>query len=697
MNRRWMATGIAIILSIPFLPFLRTAAERLTGTDAPILVPGRGWTLQSQTTRPTAASEGRSTIVLLDTSQSMTAASRRDWIRTRALLTLGVGDSIALTPLYASTARLHDLRLTSPQTIIFDPTSFTTISIPSVTLEQEQAPLVAPVYWLATDDMQIKGTINLYWDDTQLPVSPGRTTDRRSLPTTVNLREPSEILGNDPSGVGLSADYAARFSGWLRIDRQEEYKFSLGADTGARLVLHVTDIIDGQGELHNSGSPSAIVIDNSLASRLSSFPSGEMTVAAGDILVDPSRLDIGFNSDGNGWLNQKNGVFKLPYPSAAQGWGAVFVTVGPPTNPTKPSANHVAVGASPYLQIDAPSAGHLAVCSHLTRPMNHVPGKTPSTPERVPAAPVNLVAVSPAPGRVILHDAGIDRACDPLKTVISGIVLDNGDTPLAGVTVTMLGKGAGQSEAQGQPLTVTITGQFTTFLQGTIQADFGPGISVGYANVQPDSPVSGFAIFALPQSNLVAKEGGSPASATASGSSLTPILTEHVGPGWYALDLAKVASRNGQPIELDFESVTGEHKRFGLVSEANASENVAWIYFSHSGSLSVSANPLKSEPALRAVAYAELINRARDTTFAWVLLTTNLLTDTVYFALCILVICWLRYFASQVIRKLPREIRSKTKREVDLVLALAKWSGVAMYVVCALKDLLLELRVVFVM
>src|SRR5688572_20219801 len=43
---------------------------------------------------------------------------------------------------------------------------------------------------------------------------------------------------------------------------------------------------------------------------------------------------------------------------------------------------------------------------------------------------------------------------------------------------------------QGQPLSVDITGQLTSFVQGTTQASFGPGISVGGAPEGGFGPVT---------------------------------------------------------------------------------------------------------------------------------------------------------------------------------------------------------------
>lgn len=60
-----------------------------------------------------------------------------------------------------------------------------------------------------------------------------------------------------------------------------------------------------------------------------------------DVLVD-AQLTAGFvmgvNSSGGktDWLTPENGYMKIAYPEN-QAWGAVFITVGPPVNPPRPS------------------------------------------------------------------------------------------------------------------------------------------------------------------------------------------------------------------------------------------------------------------------------------------------------------------------------------------------------------------------
>jgi len=51
MTRKLIATGIAVIVSIPLIPVLEKGIGHLTGTDAPMVFPAQGWSLQKQPTR----------------------------------------------------------------------------------------------------------------------------------------------------------------------------------------------------------------------------------------------------------------------------------------------------------------------------------------------------------------------------------------------------------------------------------------------------------------------------------------------------------------------------------------------------------------------------------------------------------------------------------------------------------------------
>lgn len=51
MTRNWLATAIALIVSIPLIPPLERGVRQLTGADAPRILPGKGWFAQVDQTR----------------------------------------------------------------------------------------------------------------------------------------------------------------------------------------------------------------------------------------------------------------------------------------------------------------------------------------------------------------------------------------------------------------------------------------------------------------------------------------------------------------------------------------------------------------------------------------------------------------------------------------------------------------------
>jgi hypothetical protein len=62
--------------------------------------------------------------------------------------------------------------------------------------------------------------------------------------TAINMRNPLGVFGNDPFGVQLFPDYAARFSGWISIADAGTYTFFLRTHEGARLKVGDVTVID---------------------------------------------------------------------------------------------------------------------------------------------------------------------------------------------------------------------------------------------------------------------------------------------------------------------------------------------------------------------------------------------------------------------------------------------------------------------
>src|SRR5207244_3071496 len=86
--------------------------------------------------------------------------------------------------------------------------------------------------------------------------------------------------------------------------------------------------------------------------------------------------------------------------------------------------------------------------------------------------PVTTSATFNAPGTYVLSLS----ASDSLLTISSNVTITVNAPP----TLLSANPASGQ---QGQSVSVTITGQFTHFAQGTTSASFGSGIAVGTVTV----------------------------------------------------------------------------------------------------------------------------------------------------------------------------------------------------------------------
>jgi hypothetical protein len=79
---------------------------------------------------------------------------------------------------------------------------------------------------------------------TTLPDLSGRTPDRVTRVTAVNMRNPNGAFGADPMGSRLVPDYAERLTGWINIATPGTHRFWLGAHEGARLKVAGVAIVD---------------------------------------------------------------------------------------------------------------------------------------------------------------------------------------------------------------------------------------------------------------------------------------------------------------------------------------------------------------------------------------------------------------------------------------------------------------------
>jgi YD repeat-containing protein len=77
-----------------------------------------------------------------------------------------------------------------------------------------------------------------------MPDLTGRTPDRLSRMTAINMRNPNGMFGSDPLGSRLAPDYAGRLSGSLNVATAGAHTFTLGASEGARLLVDGVTVVD---------------------------------------------------------------------------------------------------------------------------------------------------------------------------------------------------------------------------------------------------------------------------------------------------------------------------------------------------------------------------------------------------------------------------------------------------------------------
>lgn len=80
-----------------------------------------------------------------------------------------------------------------------------------------------------------------------IPDLTGLTPDATKLVSAINLRNPEDRLSADTFGVGFTPDFAARFTGGIRIPAAGIYTFILGVDDGARLTIDGGTVVEVVG------------------------------------------------------------------------------------------------------------------------------------------------------------------------------------------------------------------------------------------------------------------------------------------------------------------------------------------------------------------------------------------------------------------------------------------------------------------
>jgi hypothetical protein len=80
-----------------------------------------------------------------------------------------------------------------------------------------------------------------------LPDVRDHSADLAGFVSAINVHNPDRIFGTDPLGTNFVPDYAARFSGFLKIETAGHYEFALTVDEGARVRLNGLTLFDISG------------------------------------------------------------------------------------------------------------------------------------------------------------------------------------------------------------------------------------------------------------------------------------------------------------------------------------------------------------------------------------------------------------------------------------------------------------------
>jgi hypothetical protein len=92
---------------------------------------------------------------------------------------------------------------------------------------------------------------------TALPDLTGLNPDRVGVVSSLAMENPSAVFGADPFGTGLTPNYAARFTGAIKVDAEGMHQFFLTSHAGSRLLIDgqvVTEVLIASGPSTATGS-----------------------------------------------------------------------------------------------------------------------------------------------------------------------------------------------------------------------------------------------------------------------------------------------------------------------------------------------------------------------------------------------------------------------------------------------------------
>ncbi len=148
----------------------------------------------------------------------------------------------------------------------------------------------------------------------------GLAPDETKRVSAINFINPNNLLSLDTFGVGLSPDFAARFTGLIQASTSGSYTFTLGADDGAKLTINGTPVVEVVGSDNFTEATGDITLSaGTLPIEIDYFQadgSAELTLAvrapqdSTESIVPPS--DLLQNPDPFTILTGVDGLFSIP-------------------------------------------------------------------------------------------------------------------------------------------------------------------------------------------------------------------------------------------------------------------------------------------------------------------------------------------------------------------------------------------------
>ena len=160
---------------------------------------------------------------------------------------------------------------------------------------------------------------------TELPSLAGRTSDRVTIASAVNLRNPNALFGADPFGFGASVSRATRITATLQAVAANTYTFMLGVNAGGRLMVNgstVVDIPTSTGQFQQATGTIAVPPGSSVAIAILTFDNGNPEVQLSYAAAGVDELKVAPTSELTPTL--------VPYQATSQVDGT-FSLAGVPT------------------------------------------------------------------------------------------------------------------------------------------------------------------------------------------------------------------------------------------------------------------------------------------------------------------------------------------------------------------------------